>query len=167
MDFNDMLDNMELGNLLWGHSRGKYPLMYRDKMSDCKEWNELLDIVHCDSYGHEINPEECNKMYGYSCELFEINPYYWGDCDCGADDEVAKLMAEEKFEEANEIYHKPTCSLCIPNFIYHGKDGDFTLMWYKYPFRDTYMNLDLKYEELVEIFKSCIKFVKDRDSAKK
>lgn len=64
------LNNLELGNLLWGHPQGKY-LVPRD------EWQDLfVDFLYdCgfDSYGHYKD-----KDY-FANDTFEVHPYYWGD----------------------------------------------------------------------------------------
>lgn len=128
---------MELGNLIFGNSRGRYSFPDRD-LVDCIEWVGLSSILEIDSYGI-IQDDNCcfkNKRGGITSKTLEINPYYWGECDCGAKE-------EEK--------HKDTCSLCIPNFIYYPEN--FTISWYKYPFRDSYMNKDLSPDEIKEIFK--------------
>lgn len=118
---------MELGNLLFGNSRGEYSLLNRN-LVNCKNWRNLLDITNCDSYGC------CNNESGeFNCELFTIRPYYWGD--------------DEK--EANK-----------PNFVY--KPINFTISWYKYPFRDSYMNQNLNDIQIKYIWSKCIKFIKNQ-----
>lgn len=161
---------MELGNLLFGHSRGKYPLKYREKIQDCEEWKHLLEMINTDSYGNCLVSQGRNKHHGFSCELFEINPYYWGDCDCGADKKIEKLISCKEYKKADEIQHSSNCSLCIPNFIYYGENETFKLKWYKYPFRDSYMNMDLTYDEFIQILKNCIEFIsnsKDNSTSEK
>jgi len=63
---------------------------------------------------------------GFDNEVFTIRPYYWGD--------------DEK-EEA------------LPNFIY--KPTGFEIKWYKYAFRDSYMNQELSKAQIIDIFKKC------------
>ena len=60
---------MELGNLLFGHSRGEYPIP-REEYEE--EFFRLLDVVADDS------------CYGTNFEndVFTMRPYYWGDCEC-------------------------------------------------------------------------------------
>ena len=57
-------------------------------------------------------------------EIITILPYYWGDDDV-------------------------ICTL--PNFVY--KPTGFTLSWYKYPLRDSYMNQDLSFDAFLDILK--------------
>lgn len=124
---------MEIGNLLFGNSRGKYEFPNRD-LVNCKEWVNLLKVCECDMYGYTSNKQKENYMGGYKNELFCINPYYWGE-----DEDIAVL----------------------PNFIY--KPTNFTIDWYKYPFRDSYMNKQLNEKEIKNIFKKCYKYVLERN----
>ena len=57
-------------------------------------------------------------------------PYYWGD-----DEEVKKL----------------------PNFVY--KPENIEIRWYKYPFRDSYSNVPVDEEKMIEITEKCIEWV--------
>lgn len=62
---------MEIGNLLFGNSRGEYPV-------DCSledDLNRLFKAYDSDAY--------CSK---YENSVFKVTPYYWGDCTCGFDD---------------------------------------------------------------------------------
>ena len=142
---------MELGNLIFGHSRGNYPIDRKSfENTFSKDFTTLLEAINCDSYGYYngYNKSLRTNLGGFKCDLFEINPYYWGDCDCGAD------------ETCNE-HHKDTCSLVIPNFIYKAKTGEtIEIRWYKYPFRDSYSNVEISKELFSAIMKNCISFVK-------
>ena len=60
-------------------------------------------------------------------DTFIIRPYWWGK------------------EDAPEAE--------LPNF--HYKPTDFKIDWYKYAFRDSYMNQDLTAEQIKEIFAKC------------
>ena len=98
---------MELGNLLYGHSRGNYSIdrIKFEKLFG-KSFTKLLNILKCDIYGYYMgnNSTFKTKLGGFTCELFEINPYYWGECDCG-------------YEDGVELHHQPCCSLIKPNFV--------------------------------------------------
>ncbi len=126
---------MELGNALFGHSRGKYPL------SRGKGFEEVLDSLL----------EACapnNRMYGeaFENEIFAIFPYYWGDCTCG-----------------DEQNHKPDCLIVKPNFLY--KPTGFTIHWYKYPLRDSYANQKITLAGLKKIISACIQSCQTRPVA--
>lgn len=140
---------MELGNLIFGHSRGLYPIE-RKSFEEFfgQKFTELLDAVHCDSYGHYMgnNPAFKSLLGGFKCEFFEINPYYWGECDCDA---------------SSGSPHKSYCSLNIPNFVYRVKGGkDIEIRWYKYPFRDSYSNVKISDELFSSIMSNCMDYVK-------
>lgn len=116
---------MELGNLIFGHSRGAFQVP-RGKWQDrfCK----FLDNIGCDYYGiadDQDNPH-VNARGGVTTKLFCIHPYYWGD--------------DEKECER-------------PNFVYH--PTGYVLRWYKYPLRDSYANKILTYEEFDSMLKNC------------
>jgi len=67
---------MELGNLIFGNSRGIYKVP--------REWSnifsELLKAIDGDDYD-EYGSE-------YDGEKFTIMPYWWGDCTCGKDNPI-------------------------------------------------------------------------------
>ena len=72
---------MELGNLFFGNSRGKYPLEDRNLVHS-EEWQTLIKLT--DFTYKKFTLEKDGEI------IFELNPYYWGECDCGADKENAK-----------------------------------------------------------------------------
>lgn len=111
-------------------------------------WDRLLDLCNCDSHGVCLFKEKdekgkfINERNGFSCELFEINPYYWGDCTCGVDD---------LYSEVEE--HSGDCPFVHHNFIYH--PTGFYIDWYKYSFRSSNMNQDFTIREIEDIFDRC------------
>lgn len=81
------LDTIELGNLLFGNSRGNYAIE-REEWQDpfCK----FLDNNGFDGYGYkEDSDERC-----FENDTFIIRPYYWGD--------------EEDIAELPNFEYKPT-----------------------------------------------------------
>jgi len=165
---------MELGNLLYGNSRGAYPVPREDAWENC--FNTLLKLIdgpRIDGYGTE-----------FSCPVFEIHRYYWGDCTCGFEE------AEYAWSQSNQ--HAPTCStdgsedcpcgyfgryarwvsthahdqacpIIRPNFAY--APMGFTLKWYKYPFRDAYMSHPLTFSDFRTMINACITWVRDHPHA--
>ncbi len=117
---------MELGNMIFGNSRGEYEVD--------RGWQDifitLLDELKMDYHGEE-----------YENDTFAVFPYYWGDCECPED-----------------IEHKPDCLAIKPNFLY--KPTGFEIKWYKYPFRDSYMNQNIKRSEFMKIVQACIDSIK-------
>ena len=71
----------ELGNLLFGNSRGEYPVS-RD-IGDI--FFEFLGDSF-DAYGFFDDKTKATELGGYENDVFVVNPYYWGD-----DGEIAKL----------------------------------------------------------------------------
>jgi len=64
---------MELGNLLFGNSRGENPVPREDSWENCfSTLLKLIDGPNYNGYGTE-----------FVCEAFEIHRYYCGDCTCG------------------------------------------------------------------------------------
>ena len=123
---------MELGNFIFGHSRGACPVPCE---SDTHEWQkrfmDFLKHIDCDGYGYindQTHPTR-NKRGGIRTELFEIKPYYWGD--------------DEAEEDA-------------PNFVFF--PTGYELRWYKYPLRDSYANQKLNYKEFKAMLKLCEKY---------
>lgn len=67
---------MELGNMLFGNSRGRYPVErgvgYEDHLS------RLFD-----AYAPERDTSWREYGQRFENETFAVFPYYWGDCTCG------------------------------------------------------------------------------------
>ena len=68
-------------------------------------------------------------------------------CTCGE---------EEKWKPKDE--HEEKCMLLQPNFLY--KSTGFSLEWYKYPLRDSYMNQEITLKDFKKIIDKCIQSVK-------
>lgn len=82
----------ELGNLIFGNSRGEFPV---DRgMQD--EWCSLMEECGFDGYGHHDGPE-----WVFENDVFRVQPYYWGDCTCGYE------QREDAWSEANA--HRSHC----------------------------------------------------------
>ena len=97
---------MELGNLVFGNSRGNFPIRNRAK------WEPVLFDLFIKvgkligKYDFEYEKtwgEEYENVYGYEFEnkVFSIFPYYWDDCTCGYDD------LEDQWNDSHE--HLSTC----------------------------------------------------------
>ena len=124
---------MELGNLIFGNSRGEYPLD-RDLYEGIVVRG--LSDIGCDHYGH-LNDKTLeayrNDRGGITTSMFEIYPYWWGD----EDDEAA---------DTPNFKHIPT---------------GFEIDWYKYSLRDSYANQDLDPNQVADIFCECAKFARE------
>lgn len=125
---------MEIGNLLFGHSRGQYSVP--------REWQntfvEFLESIGCDGYGFFYPQKDLyawqNSRGGITNDTFEILPYYWG-------------------EDEEEMIR--------PNFKYFV--NTYELKWYKYPLRDSYSNFILTYEQFCEMLDNCRRSVLGND----
>lgn len=69
---------MELGNMVFGNSRGEFPLDRGEGFEE--ELNRLFDAYA---------PDRDNSWREYGIEfendIFAVFPYYWGECTCGFD----------------------------------------------------------------------------------
>ena len=130
---------MELGNAIWGHSRGEYEI---ERFPAQDYFGEFFEAAGLDAFGW------CNEnsvLYKYmddkgmiNTELFSIFPYYWGE--------------NEELES-------------LPNFTY--KPEGIEIRWYKYPLRDSYSNVELSTEKMQQIIDACRRFVEILKEAKK
>ena len=68
---------MELGNIVFGNSRGEFPIKRRAGWED--ELIRLFDAYAPDRYNEW-------REYGVNFEnnTFSVMEYWWGDCTCGA-----------------------------------------------------------------------------------
>lgn len=82
---------MELGNMIFGHSRGSVPIERQTGYENAL--GMLLEMAGFDSYGGAENPDR---------KLFTVRPYYWGDCDCGW--EKMECEWSEKHKHAPDCY---------------------------------------------------------------
>ena len=124
---------MELGNMIWGNSRGEFEVPREDAWTG--PLVELMEQAGCDFYG--MPSFDFYGKPGFENGIFIIRPYYWGDCVCGCEEDD----------------HAADCPIILPNF--HYLPTDFKLDWYKYPLRDSYMNQDVSIEQFLEIPPAC------------
>ena len=118
---------LELGNLLFGHSRGEFELD-RDELQEIMA--EGLEKCGCDEYGFLQDPALFlwkNSRGGITTSVFETRPYWWGD---------------EFSAEAD-----------LPNFKFF-EDGT-EIRWYKYALRDSYADREIDAARLSEILDAC------------
>lgn len=79
---------MELGNFLFGNSRGEFEVN-----RDFQEWFVVfIKSLGFDFYGYGENYDEGKKAYINGSVL--IRPYYWGECECDYDKEE-ELWSQE------------------------------------------------------------------------
>lgn len=128
--------DMELGNALFGNSRGE-SLFPRDIAWESPFFNLLakcgLDSKYC---------LDKNDKRGFENDVFKVEPYFWGDCDC---------------PQSDDDIHVEDCPTCAPNFLH--KASGFRIEWYKYPFRNSYMTPTISLERWREIMDECLSSV--------
>lgn len=67
------METIEIGNLLWGHSREQYsvPRKYQEYFGD------MLEELGFDRYGLPLFTEDRT----FQNDVFAVRPYWWGDDD--------------------------------------------------------------------------------------
>ena len=124
------IENMELGNILFGHSRGEFQIPRTEGYQGV--FGAFLERSGFGSYGEVVNPKlnpfRTVDDLGFENDTFIIRPYYWGD-------------DEEKMD--------------LPNFVY--KPKGIVISWYKYPFRDAYCSKNVNEAEFADMLAECEK----------
>ena len=89
-----------------------------------------------------------DKVYDKICPEFGVDREfgYATHCTCNYR-ERRKQFYEENSHDAN-------CPIVKPNFLF--KPTGFSIKWYKYPLRDSYMNQNLSLDELKGIIAKCV-----------
>ncbi len=121
------------------HREGCYQHSYpqQDYSISHSEWLEKHIKPLYKSYGFETESED----WWHGCAM---------RCSCDFNERW------EMFLSKNE--HKSSCKIIKPNFLY--KPTAFEIQWYKYPFRDSYMNINLSVSDFSEIVDKCIASVR-------
>ena len=73
-----VMEDMELGNLMFGNSRGEYAVEPREEYQEA--FARFLDKLGFDYHGHD------ERGNGMDNAVFTIRPYYWGE-----DESIAEL----------------------------------------------------------------------------
>lgn len=86
---------MEIGNLVFGCSRGEHAVE-RDR-----RWEDALYQLSA-----RIDPsyEREPGIAAFENKVFELRPYYWGDCSCGFDGGFDEILAQKRAELGEEAY---------------------------------------------------------------
>lgn len=135
---------MELGNMIFGNSRGLYKVN--------RDWEKLFYSNFVDKLYEaypDLGPFGNSGVPRFVNDTFFTTPYWWGDCTC----EVEKEGIDR---------HYPFCMLEFPNFIHY--PTGLSIQWYKYPFRDSYMNQNINYTEFYKIMQDCVNSLKIKES---
>lgn len=127
---------IEIGNALFGNSRGE--AQFPRTAAWESPFRDLLARCGLDDHGLGIDDEK----RGFENDVFKIEPYYWGECDC-----------PEPEEDDDEEVHVDDCPARAPNFLF--KATGFRIEWYKYPFRDSYMTPGITLQQWRKIMDAC------------
>lgn len=118
-----------------------YKKAYKPFVKINKDW--LSD--HKNFYNKKLRP--IYEKYGWDTE----SKYWWYGCAIKCTCDYNSKWKD--FIKSNN--HISKCLLIVPNFLY--KPTDFYINWYKYPLRDSYMNVNLSVKEFSNIIDKCIK----------
>jgi len=92
---------MELGNMLFGNSRGNFRIERHLGFENVLL--NLFDLVALDSYGYPNGITnrllKKSKIGMLENNTFSVFPYYWGDCTCGYADKERQWGEENGHEE--------------------------------------------------------------------
>ncbi len=95
------MGQMEIGNLLFGNSRGPIEFDKNRKFHYLEEWATLLESLNADEYCHvykdKVTPNEnggFELINNNGEKVFEVFPYYWGDCTCNAENKNIEIEAK-------------------------------------------------------------------------
>ena len=122
--------------IIRAHGFSKREFNFPDRgLANCPEWQILMYVCDLDGHGCCCSKDLWNKRGGFSNGTFQVNPYYWGE------------SGDDGYLTDSEI----------PNFIF--LPTGFEIEWYKYPFRDSYMNRCLDEKQIRHIWRLCIESV--------
>lgn len=131
---------MELGNFIFGNARGEFPIERGEGFEE--EIGRLA--ISVDPQYHDF--PQYGTIPEFTNEVFELRPYYWGECTCGAD-----------YDHGVDRACSDDCALNLPNFKY--KPTGLEIQWYKYPLRDSYSNQPLILDAFKKIIDTCIQTI--------
>jgi hypothetical protein len=106
--------------------------------------SERLGILRPEEQSHGLLGGSYGYGQDFSNDVFEMHPYWWGDCTCGAGD------WSEEGQPAP--VHKPECRMELPNF----RCGDLAISWYKYIGRGMSANRATTEHEIASAFARCM-----------
>lgn len=144
--------HLELGQMMFGNAVGRFNLGEHEGFV-VDELRKLAALVerhlHPDM---SIDTPFSGYMEDFKNDVFEIHPYWWGQCECQAENEDHREMSEEEYGPFWET-HFPVCHVMMPNFRF----GTIEIRWYKHAGRG--MSLETDHEvslaEWTEVFEKC------------
>lgn len=106
--------------------------------------SERLGILRPAEQSHGLLGGSYGYGQDFKNDVFEMHPFWWGDCTCGAGD------WSEEGQPAP--VHTPECRLELPNF----RCGDLEVWWYKYIGRGMEANRAPTEAEVAQVFARCM-----------
>lgn len=136
-----------------------FPEMSEDAISDgLRALTKQIGAKSPDVVAHGFLGGEHGYGAHFEDDVFVMRPYYWGECDCGADEREDAFWMENAHSDdcyQTERYfstegHYPICALELPNFRH--KASSVEVRWYKYIGR----GMEVAGEgDMVEILREC------------
>ncbi len=106
---------MELGNMVFGNSRGEYSLVRGAGFEEA--FQRLQDKLGMDDYCEE-----------FENETFATFPYWWGGCECGFDELVDaedKKWGRDHSLDCFGVRYQKEEDACCPPFGFKGREWDW------------------------------------------
>lgn len=120
----------------YGYKKSKWGGVERDKPYDDNRRDEnTVRKKYCD---------QLNLTFPNGCAVH---------CTCDYDNRFEKYVKVCKYP----VGHRSWCKIVRPNFYY--KPTKFEIQWYKYPFRDSYMNQEINVNQFKTIVDDCIRSI--------
>lgn len=102
---------MELGNMLFGNSRGNYEIArrggYEHELYRLFEVTQNTDYKNINSYGDD-----------FENDTFFIFPYYWGDCTCGFENQFCTVEHINCYQNELDKARKEYDNKPVPDKVY-------------------------------------------------
>lgn len=148
---------MELGNIIFGHSRGKFPVDRKHQNHFC----ERLAKLGFDGYGHfdtdtfiEHGPYAGKKavINAFNQQLIKTDLINDPDFEKPVPDRYYQIVVDGTPVATIRPYYWGDSEVIEdkPNFIMHTHGVE--LSWYKYALRDSYTNVKLTTEVINDLF---------------
>ena len=129
----------ELGQAIFGNEPQEYDLGESRQYVSHKlyELSEILAEIDPSEQRHGFLGGEFGYGQEFKNDVFEMHPYWWGDCTCGQEEAPNGCLSE--------------CKTRLPNF----RCGDISVSWYKYIGRGMSTNIKQSKKDWRKVFDKC------------
>lgn len=107
------------------------------------ELSETLGTLNPDAQSHGFLGGEWGYGQDYRNDVFEMFPFWWGDCDCD----------ESTPDDSPTIVHVEGCDGGRPNFLHYA--SGLRVDWYKYIGRGMELSKEVTAVEWASILEDC------------